>query len=80
MPISYDTYPTPNLRLITPGASELVPSPAGLYIATGGTISITNQDGTTEATVPVATGTTIPIQPKKITAASSAVVYGLYYS
>ena len=76
---SLEIHNAPILRLITPGSGDLSPIPVALYIATGGTISVTNHDGSTEANVPVATGTTLHYQPKKITAATSAVVYGYYY-
>jgi hypothetical protein len=73
-----DNGPKPKLALITPGSTVLSTDLYAIYIATGGTINITNWDDTTEASVPVATGTTLPFRPKKITAASSAVVYGYY--
>lgn len=76
---SVSTHNAPIMKLITPSASVLSPIPVGLYIATGGTIDITNHDDTTEAGVPVATGSHLHFQPKKITAASGAVVYGYYY-
>lgn len=70
--------PGRNLKLITASASTLDPIPRSLYIAASGTMSITNADGSSEATVPVFQGTVMPIQPNKITAVSSAVVYGIY--
>lgn len=76
---SISIHNAPIMRLITPGSSVLSPVPVALYIATGGTIDITNHDDTTESAVPVATGSHLHFQPKKITAASSAVVYGYYY-
>ena len=65
------------LKLITPGASILSPGPRALYFAADGTVSITNQDDSTVAAVPVFAGTTMQLQPKKITAATGA-VYGYY--
>lgn len=70
--------PGRNLKLITASASTLDPIPRSLYIAATGTMSITNADGSTEADVPVVAGSTLSIQPVKITAVSSAVVYGIY--
>lgn len=70
--------PGRNLKLITASASTLDPIPRSLYIAATGTMNITNADGSTESSVPVFAGTTISIQPTKITAVSSAVVYGIY--
>jgi hypothetical protein len=66
-----------DLKLITPGASVLDPQPRSLYFASDGTVSVTNNDDTTTATIPVFAGTTMPLQPKKVTAAS-ATVYGYY--
>lgn len=67
--------PARKIVLITPGASELIPRPRGLFISVAGTITVTNEDDTTEATIAVPIGV-LPIQPKKITAAT-ATVYGL---
>lgn len=68
--------PAHKIALITPGSSELSPKPRALFISVAGTISVTNPDDTTEATIAVPIGV-LPIQPKKITAAT-ATVYGLY--
>lgn len=66
-----------HFELITPSANALPDGLRCLYIASDGTISITNQDDSTEATVPVFGGTTLCIIPQKITAAT-AIVYGIY--
>jgi hypothetical protein len=71
--------PAHQIKLITPGSSVLSPIPRALYFGVGGTISITNPDDTTEAAIPVVAGGILPVQVKKVTAASGATVYGLYY-
>jgi hypothetical protein len=63
---------------ITPGSSALSPRPRALYIGTAGTIDIANKDGTTISGLPVVAGTVIPCSFYKITAASSAVIHGIY--
>lgn len=75
--ISHKVHPAPFIRAITPGSGVLDPMPRGLYVGTGGTITVDNGDGTT-AEVPVVAGTMLPVQPTKITAATDAVVFGLY--
>jgi hypothetical protein len=70
--------PAHKILLITPGSSALSPIPRGLYFSTEGTVSITNPDDTTVSTMAVPAGLVLPIQPKKITAAT-ATVYGMYY-
>jgi hypothetical protein len=77
--ISSRTTAAPFIRAITPSASVLDPAPRGLYIGTSGTISVDNGDGTTVSAIPVVAGSTLLIQPTKITAAGGgATVYGLY--
>jgi hypothetical protein len=78
MAISPRTFPSGNLKLITPSANILNPPPRGLYIAAAGTISFTNQDTSTESNMPVFDGAILPFQPAKVTAATDAVVYGFF--
>ncbi|MEO2046469.1 MAG: hypothetical protein ABGX16_07835 [Pirellulales bacterium] len=72
------TKPALFLTKITASANEQDPRPRSIYVGVGGTIDIENQDGTTEAAVPVVAGTTIPCQFAKITAISGATIYSLH--
>ena len=72
------SHPGEKWLLITPGSSALSPRPRSIYIGVSGTIDITNEDDTTVSALPVFAGATLSMQPKKITAASSATVYGIY--
>ncbi len=76
--VSQRTGPVAHLRTITPGASVLSPRPRDVYIDTTGTIAIENQDGTTIAALNVVRGDRLGWSPYKITAATSAVVIGMY--
>lgn len=69
--------PAQRIALISAGASVLNPRPRGLYISADGNISVGNEDGDTVSTIPVFAGTTIPLQPYKLTAGTG--IYGLYY-
>lgn len=63
---------------IAASASVLDPKPRRIYVSVGGTMEITNEDGTT-ATLTVVAGTQLDIQPYKITTlGGGAVVFGLY--
>lgn len=75
---SQDISSSPHVAAISAGATVLSPRPRRLYVSTAGTMEITNRDGTT-ATLTLVAGTTLDIQPYKITAlGGGAVVFGLY--
>ncbi len=61
--------------VITPSANDL--DFRAFYIAVSGTIDITDREGNTEAGIVVVAGTIIPVAFLRITAAASAVVYGI---
>lgn len=67
-----------NVRQITASASVLDPPVAAIYCTVSGTIDITNQDGTTVSALPVTAGSTLLISPSKVTAITSATIYGIY--
>lgn len=75
---SRSIHPTGNLKQISASSNDLSPRPRALYIGVTGTMDVTNEDGTTESAVEVIAGSTIPYQPKKITAISDAAIYALY--
>jgi hypothetical protein len=78
MSFSYDVHNAPNIKAITPSGSDLSPTPVALYFGTDGTVAVMNQDGTTQADIPVFAGGHLHCQPKRVTAAT-ATVYGYFH-
>ena len=78
LPKEYRNSPAAKIATITPGSSVLSPRPRAIYVSVAGTIDVENSDGTTISALAVVAGTTIACQFYKITAASSAVIHGLY--
>lgn len=71
-------FPAKYARLITPGAEALDPRPNAIYVSVSGTMTIANDDsGSTTAVLTVVAGSTIALQPWKITAAT-ATLHGLF--
>jgi len=67
------TAPALRHYTITPGADDLSPRPRALYVNAAGNATIT--DGTTSVTYSDLTvGTVLPIEAKKVTAATATLV------
>ncbi len=75
---SLSTHSAGNLVQITAGSGALNPRPRGLYIGVSGTMDVENEDGTTQAGIEVVAGATMPYQPVKITAITTAQIYAYY--
>ena len=74
-------FPATRLKLIVVSSVDQDPRPSALYIGVTGTMDITNDDGSTEAAVPVIAGGQISFQASRITAiGGGAKIYGLYHN
>lgn len=72
-------HPPYKLKKLVVGSTAQDPRPRSLYFGADGDIDIENDDGTTQATVPVVKGGTLICQFFKVTAQNNGdEVYGLY--
>ena len=76
--ISRETRTALHFEEITAAPTPLDPRPRAIYIAVGGTATLVNENGTSEADVALVAGTIIPCQFAGISSITDAKIYGLY--
>lgn len=62
---------------ITPGATALAATTKGIYVGAAGNITVTFADGASAQFLAVPTGSILPVQAVKVTAATATGLIGL---